>query len=120
MDGITTLRIHLDRLALKVEKELTKGRSAGDTHDFSSSGYNAYDDGYISGVYEATEQLGDAIVNDPQTPPQDGELLTGRDILRMRLSGETVEDVIIQDGAMQLRFANGDRLRFLFWEHGQE
>lgn len=43
-----------------LDGELTKGRDAGDTHDYSSSGYSGFDDGYITAVYDtitAVEEL---------------------------------------------------------------
>lgn len=44
--------------ALKaIEDRLIRDRDAGDTHDYSSSGYNGFDDGYISGVGDTIEAV---------------------------------------------------------------
>lgn len=43
-----------------IESRLTQNRDPGDTHDYRSSGYNGFDDGYISGVGETIEAVRDA------------------------------------------------------------
>lgn len=41
----------------ELQKELLEGRNPGDTHDYSSSGYNGFDDGYISGVHDVIDRI---------------------------------------------------------------
>lgn len=44
-----------------IENRLTANLDPGDTHDYSSSGYNGYDDGYISAVYDTISAIEDLI-----------------------------------------------------------
>ena len=44
-----------------LRKELLEGRDPGDTHDYSSSGYNGFDDGYITGVNDVILRIEEAL-----------------------------------------------------------
>lgn len=57
----TLLKTKLAQIENMIDQELTKDCDPGDTHDYSSSGYNGYADGYISGVGDATEAFREAI-----------------------------------------------------------
>lgn len=43
-----------------IKDRLTEGRDAGDTHDYSSSSYNGFDDGYMNGVYDTVHAVREA------------------------------------------------------------
>lgn len=49
------LRERLDQ----IESDLV--RPVHDTHDYSSSGYSAFDDGYNEGVYDALSRVKDVL-----------------------------------------------------------
>lgn len=44
-----------------VYQRLTKDRDPGDTHDYSSSGYSGFDDGYIGAVYDTLQEVEELI-----------------------------------------------------------
>jgi hypothetical protein len=106
----------LDTLAVEVENELE--RKVHDTHDFSSSSYNGFDDGHNSGVYTGvelfTEKLRGAVVN-----ASDSDELDRIDILRYRLQGEEVVGISGDGGfgGTVIEFSNGDQLQLLHFSH---
>lgn len=106
----------LDNLTVDVENGL--GRKVMDGHDYSSSAYSAYDDGYNQGIGDAldtfVEKLKEAVVN-----ASDTEGLDRLDILRYRLLGAELVEVSGDGGfgGTQLVFSNGDSIEVLHFSH---
>jgi len=106
----------LDELSVLVENALD--RKVQDSHDYSSSSYSGYDDGYNSGVYDGielfTEKLREAVVN-----ASDTEELSRVDILRYRLQGAEIVGISGDGGfgGTKLLFSNGDSLELLHFTH---
>ncbi len=60
----------LQALLRTIEECLTHDRDPGDTHDYSSAGYYPFDDGYIRGVEDTIEAVGQAL--GAEFPPECG------------------------------------------------
>lgn len=63
----------LDDLERRIDKEFS--RKLKDTHDYSSSSYSAFDDGYNTGIETATERFKELLLDQIKECPNCGHQL---------------------------------------------
>lgn len=107
----------LDELSVQCENKLE--RKIYDSHDYSSSNYNAFDDGHNEGVYSGLELFTEKLRNEIEMEDTAKTELSRVDIMRYRLLGVELTDVSGDGGfgGTVLTFSNGDRVELLHFSH---